>query len=316
MAKLWTSLKDIDEGIKMVTSFSAEKCHDFQKYSGVFLFGTENQQGVNDVVSYKGKDVVTVASSGDHYLSAVYFEANKVDIFDINRMTYYMTCLKIAAVCELDYEEFLDFFLPLKDDGSLNPNFWKLSVFKKLIRGLPTFVAVFWDRVIYYFHKGKSGCFVFPDDERFLPSIVKKGMPFYQSKECYYELQGLLRKREYPHFVESDISSLETALTSSYDLMYLSNILSCNVAKRLQKYIFGSRGLEDEFEKVEYEKIMQTIIPCLNENGIVLFDYRYNAKKEEQSDWLYNSDFDCTSIEAKDSGYEGDTDLILTLKMK
>ncbi len=34
-------------------------------YSSCFLFGTENQEGINSVINYADKDVCTVASSGD-----------------------------------------------------------------------------------------------------------------------------------------------------------------------------------------------------------------------------------------------------------
>lgn len=115
--------------------------YEFKKYSSPFLFANENQEGINEIVDYKDKDVCTIAASGDQYLGASYYGAKRVDIFDINRLTYFITCLKIAAVRILDYKEFIDFFMPMDEAGKIKDSFWNLATFKHFARRCSIFLG-------------------------------------------------------------------------------------------------------------------------------------------------------------------------------
>lgn len=291
------------------------------------MFGTENQEGINSVISYKNKDIATVASSGDQYLGAVYYGGKTVDIFDINRMTYFVTCLKIAAIMVLDYVEFLNFFTPFNMLGFVKESFWNLKTLKRLIPYMPSDVATFWDVVMYESKSGDFGDLIPLQDDKYTLDCIRKGMPFYQSEEEYYKLQKLLRSRDFPKFFEADVQNLKDVLTSSYDILYLSNVLECLVAYECDKeyYPFMSSSFymeqENRNEKKMAKSVIEAVIPLLNKNGTILLSYRPNVR-DNQSDWLYyNEYFNVHEVPSKfppkNDGWKNEnTDLVLTYKPK
>lgn len=293
---------------------------DFAKHSSCFLFGTENQQGINDVVGYKDKTILMPAASGDQYISGRYYGAKNVDIFDINRLTYYITCLKIAAIVNLGYREFLAFFIPLDEHGKLKSTFWSLSVLKRLIREMPERCAYFWSKIMYEAHKNGFEELTILSFTSHRLDVVKKHMPFYASEEEYYKLQGILRQSAFPNFVESDIRALGEVLNSKYDVVYLSNIIECLVVERLNSFYRASYGTENIVEQEFAGDILKAVLPILKGDGTVLMDYRMNRTMRDSGDWLFNNDFfEATDIPCKmpiDERYNryAATDLVLTYK--
>lgn len=294
----------------------------YEKYSVSFLFSTERQDGIHGIIDYRGKKVLTSASSGDQYVGAVYYDAKEVETYDINRITFYMTCLKIAAIRELDYEEFISFFTPLDEFGCLRKSFWNLRTLKRLLKIMPFDVAYFWDTIMFEAQKTGFLFLTVPEHNSNELYNIKSGMPFYKNKEEYYKLQRKLRERDYPRFIESDLLSLKEKLSSSYDIIYLSNIIECLVHLELRNYYMGDANLENYHERDITEKVMQQVLPFLEENGTILVSYRANRDYSYCLDWLYNNDFfDVYSIPSKyPQGFggwnSGDTDLVLTYRPK
>lgn len=77
-------------------------------------------------ISY-GDSVLTVAGSGDYMLEAVFRGATKVVNYDINSFQYYVLCLKMWAIEQLDYEEYINFLINFSGD------YLDSNVFKKVI---------------------------------------------------------------------------------------------------------------------------------------------------------------------------------------
>ncbi|HAB66272.1 MAG TPA: hypothetical protein DCE23_02790 [Firmicutes bacterium] len=314
---------DIDarEAVKLVRDKGiVEPC--FKKHCTSFLFTTENQEGISKVIDYKGKDVLTVAASGDQYISSVYYGAGNVDIFDINKFSYYITCLKVASLVSLDYETFVGFLIPVHNEG-IEKSFWNLRTLKKVIKNMPTDVAYFWDLVMYECKKhGFDGNFVIPNHRNSTKCNVIKGMPFYSSPEEYYKLQSLLKKREYPKYYEVDLLELSSVVTDSYDVIYLSNIVECLVSSEMRMYYGFTPGYNSEnmVEERYIFDIARQVMPRLRENGEILYSYRPNSSKEYSTDVLYRNDyFDVTEVDCKyppssDYNKTYDTDLVLTYK--
>lgn len=290
----------------------------FTKYCGSFLFTTESQEGVQQVLSYQGKDVLTVASSGDQYLGAVYYGANTVDLYDINRLTYYITYLKIASIRVLGYHEFLHFFVPVHSIN-VEDKFWDLRTLKKVIPYLPKDVAYFWEHVMFEAKKQQFGRFVVPSNLYNHLCNVVRGMPFYEREKEYYKLQNLLKNREYPSFREIDLSCVGQAIEKPYDIVYLSNIIECMVRMELDSYFMPSYGSENRIEEEKVILICEQLLPFVRENGEIMLSYRSNSSLQRSTDLLYNNDFfEVHSIPAKilpydESCFEApDTDLVLT----
>lgn len=83
----------------------------FNNLSPIYSFTTENIARYFEYLDFKNKTVLTVAASGDHIINAFYKGANKVYGFDINYIALIFTELKLVALQNLEYEEFLHFFM-------------------------------------------------------------------------------------------------------------------------------------------------------------------------------------------------------------
>lgn len=287
----------------------------FDTYCTPFLFGTENQEGISEIISYEDKDVITIASSGDQYISSVYYGANKVDVYDINRFTCYITYLKIAAFLTLSYEEFISFFMPARD--YVNEMFWDLRVLKKVLVALPSKFGHFWEKVIYECKRSGFGNFVTPNGFHVKKECILSGMPFYYSEEEYYIAQLLLRINKYPNFIESDLINLGDNVKETYDVIYLSNIIENLVRVQFNGYV--PDYVESETEKEVCQEVFDQICRLAHpdKETMCMVSYRANRDLGWSDDWLYNNDlFNVSSIESK---YESDDypnrDLVLTYKM-
>ena len=86
------------------------KFNRYNKYFKVYPFATENIDGYFKQLDIKGKDVLTVCSSGDHVFNAILHGAKKVSCFDINAYTYYYMLLKKAIIEAYDYDKFIHCF--------------------------------------------------------------------------------------------------------------------------------------------------------------------------------------------------------------
>lgn len=292
----------------------------FTSHSSCFLFTTENQNGINDIIDYKGKHILTPSASGDQYLGAVYYDAREIDLFDINRLTYYIACLKIAAVIVLDYQEFMDFLTPLDKYGRIKPSFWNLKTLKRLLKVMPSYVAYYWDNVMFEARKNGYNWLICPNHHTNEPLNIMAGMPFYSEEAEYYKLQAKLRARTYPHFIESDVLELKEKLVSMYDIIYLSNMLECIVYYRSEMDPWWP---ENETEKEVVYDVLEQVMPSLNEDGTVLVTYRPNRNLDTSDDWLFNNEFfDVDLIHSKfppdheDFPRIENTDMVLTYRPK
>ncbi len=245
---------------------------DYGTYSKIILFSNENLEGTAAKLSYGNKSVLTIAGSGDQYLAAKYYGAKNVDIFDINRFSYYLTCLKIVAIQHLGYYKFLNFFVP---PYMFEPkeHFFEVSILESLIPFMSPDVAYFWRQVIISNGNKKNidigrianinnlGC-----DE----VGIKNGSPFYESKENYMELQRILANAEKPTFIETDVLRIKSVLKNSYDIAYLSNIV-------FRLAISNKKTSELDF----FKKILEQLKGHLNDNAKIMANYYGNCRKEQ-----------------------------------
>ncbi len=312
--------KDVKEALHLIDQpFTAS--YNYSPYGTCFVYGTENQQGINDVIKYDGKDVITVASSGDQYLGAVYYGAKTVDLYDINKLTRYISFLKIAAIKSLSFKDFQSFFMPMTENHRVKKTFWNLKTLKRLLPSLPSDVGYFWENIMYEFNKKGYGNFVYPNSYCHNPEMIQNGMPFYLEESEYYKLQTILRHRDYPEFKNCDVFDLAKAFPNKYDIVYLSNILETIVASEVQSYPFASFSTEDRIESELLEKAENTIYKVGRENGTIMLSYRANSTISDSTDLFYN----CVLFEAneiprkyKDNLSHDDkpsTDIVLTYKL-
>lgn len=122
----------------------------FNSLSQIYSFTTENIAGYFEQLQFTNKDVLTVAASGDHIINAFYKGAKNVIGFDINYLALIFTELKLVALENLDYKEFMDFFMINdEDDIEKNQNALNHTIYiNKIRKYLSKSIAKNWD-VLY-----------------------------------------------------------------------------------------------------------------------------------------------------------------------
>lgn len=128
--------------------------NNFNNLSPIYSFTTENIVGYFEYLDFTNKNVLTVAASGDHIINAFYKGAKEVYGFDINYLALIFTELKLVALQNLNYREFLEFFMINdKKDVEKNRNVLDYKVYiNKLRKGLSKSVAENWDMLYENFN--------------------------------------------------------------------------------------------------------------------------------------------------------------------
>ncbi len=194
-------------------------------YMGAYsqLIGTtnENQKEIAKIINFKDKKVLVPGSSGDQYLSSVFYGSKEETIYDINVLTKYYIFLKICAMRTLKYDKLIEFILPfINEDKYLNPD-----MVKQLSADLPSHIKDFWNLYLGEIDIKKIGNLIKFIDNNI--SRINNKIPHYEEKN-FYKLQNILNKKNYPEFIEGDISYFEYYIKDTYDFISLSNIIECS----------------------------------------------------------------------------------------
>ena len=201
--------KDIEVGVKIlkappfVTSFP-------ENYN--FMYGVTNE-ALSEYYKYfpiEGRNVLTIASSGDHILEAMRYNASKIYAFDKNRFAIYMSKLKVAAVKALSYEEFIKYF-------EFNP--FCISVYLKIRDYLDDDTRLFWDELY------NSGQFKEEYEKIVLGMYGSKRYSLYNGQEENY---NIIKKNSNIDikYIDCDFFMLQSNLGTGISLgsIFLSNI--------------------------------------------------------------------------------------------
>lgn len=223
----------------------------FERFSLVYNHTNEDLTGMMSGLIKPGSKVLTVAASGEHYLTSVLYGAKETDIFDINQLTYYFTYLKIASLKVLELDEYVNFFKI--DNYLLNKN-----TYNKVRKCLEGDVKIFFDYLILYsntknysslFH---STFFTWKEEE------LEKYVPFLQIGN-YKKLQSILESKPYPNFYRGDVYKVIPKLEDCYDVILFSNISS----------------YQDQGEWKDF--ILNVASKKVFEGGIIQSDYAYTC---------------------------------------
>lgn len=238
-------------------------CPRFTTYAPCYLWSTENLSDYYSKLDWKEKDVLSVASSGDHALNAYLMGARSVETFDVNCLQRYVQELKMATVKTFDYDQFMC-YLNHQDYHKL----FSKEMYQQLRGSLPEDVRYFWDTL----YGGFSSCIIASEfflEEPFYRFALNDRNP-YTNKDQYQKLQASLKEKEIP-FVESDLLSLANVdHLKTYDIILLSNI-SQYVLKRGKEDDRTYQERKEEF----YHTIFSLISDHLNPKGIVVSEYLY-----------------------------------------
>ncbi len=226
----------------------------FNNYSFIYRNTNENIQGYLSKIKVKDKDILTVASSGDHALLSLLNNAKSVETYDINYLAKFYQELKLSAYQVLSYEDFIKFFYENKG--------FTYEIFEK-IYNLEEDIDDFWQFLFDY-----------NDDYSIIDSplfsnfeygfnTLKNFHPFLDKD--YFNNHKTIHNLTFYH---SDILNLPTTLKKKYDIIILSSIPN-----------FISR-----FKRLDYfKKYLKQLSNNLNKDGLIIANYLYNVNNPENS---------------------------------
>lgn len=261
------------ESFEIILHKAMRKCEgymdDYDKYSKIYTFTTEN---VSDSVKHfdlKDKKLCTIGSSFDQALNSYYYGARDITLFDINAKAKYYAYLKIAAILCLSYTEFIDFFFLHGIKEYYNKNMFSKELFYKIkdtLRLLDYESYLFFDELFSLYDSETIRQYIFDDDEH-RPKVIKNFNIYLSSEENYNYLKSIISKINFK-FICGDI--FKDNIDDKFDNIFLSNLCTTTNIKKLKKLLI----------KLDKNN--------LNENGSILFAYLWSIdfmSNEYKDDW-------------------------------
>lgn len=251
--------------------FNSEK---FEKVSKIYSFTTENISGYFNYLEFKDKNILTVSASGDHIINAFYKGAKKVTGFDINYLALIFTELKLVAIQELSYKQFLEFFLI--NDISKNLNALNYKQYIKLRKKLTENARKVLDDLYRNFDNNGykfRNSYIF--NNKYDNNSLKIESNLYLKNELEYnKAKEKIMSKEIT-LVNSSYTDINKLLKpKSYDIILMSNI---------SDYIKDIYNNENYLE----EYIKEIIYNFKSPNNQIVCAYLYNIKQEN-----YRSEID------------------------
>jgi hypothetical protein len=229
------------------------------KIAPLYLYGTENICKYYSKIDLKDKTVLTIAGSGDQAVNAYYFGAKEVVCFDINKLSKHMLFLKIEAIKNLEYSDFIQYFGNGIKEVSL-----KYEIYDEFRSKLPKDTKEFFDLVYAYFKNDGKKLF---KSELFLkrelysrPKNLCDQNYYLRSEKDYLLLKKRLGGKKIK-FINADILNLRQKIQHKFDIINISNI---------PNFIF-------KYFKQDYNKLKDLFVEIsklLNKNGVIIW-YTY-----------------------------------------
>lgn len=249
--------------IKYIKTFDIDIDGLLQFYK-FYSFSTENLTDYFNKELLENKKVLITGSSSDQIITSQLFDAKMITNYDINPLVEFMYDLKVAAIKELDIDEFINYFYY----RNINESSLSYKQYDKIRKHLNNNSLDFWDTLYDKFNqlKIRRKLFIYTDEpaDRY---IYKRFIP-YLSKENYDIIK--FKKFLPVEFINCNVLDLYNNINDKYDLIYFSNIFS-----RLEMNNFYDR----KYIKNLYN-FMNNILDCTNDNGTIILDYLYNYSKD------------------------------------
>ena len=209
------------------------------RFNSIYPFTSENIAGYMKDLDLTGKKVITVTGSTDHILNVILQGATEITTFDINPLTKPYMDLKISALKNLSYEDFIKLFL---FESNMNLDY---SIISSL--DMSDESKMFWLEQLSKFNNNgielrNSSLF----NTKYFNPYSKLWQNLYLEKSKYNLLKQQLKDANIT-FINASLKDLR--IEDNFDYMFLSNIsdylslmYSCDT---LRKY----RDLLYEFQK-------------------------------------------------------------------
>ena len=249
--------------------------NNFNRLSQIYSFTTENIAGYFEYLDFTNKNILTVVASGDHIINAFYKGAKQVYGFDINYLALIFTELKLVALRNLQYKEFLHFFMINEEnDIEKNKNALDYAVYiNKLRKDLSKSVAENWDMLYQNFNNNGydlRNSYIF--NNKYDNNNIKLKSNLYLKSELDYNIaKENITKKEIILINSNykDLNFRNLPILKNYDIILMSNI---------SDYI---KNIYNKKENYLEEYIKDIIQNFKNKTNIIVCAYLYNIQNTE-----------------------------------
>lgn len=226
-----------------------------EAFDTLYPFATENCASYIQNLQVRKKKLLTVGSSSDQIMEAIYQGCQDITLYDLCPYSQYYFYLKKAGILGLDQKEFVDLFYHKTMD------------------------KVAMNKVAAILEKEDQDSFTFFDTlcKKYSVNTMEKALftkdvlplSYYQNSHAYFtepkKFQLVKKKIQYLHptFIQGDILQADEMLKDRFDIMLLSNI------SQYLEFMYPSRPLEGFYQA------FQGLKENLQENGVIQLAYLY-----------------------------------------
>lgn len=245
--------EEINKAIHLIDdeSYRYDILNEGNSFERFYNFATEDMRGYYHEFG-KPRTFLTVGASGDQILNAVKLGAERIDAFDLNRLSKRQCSQKVSAASVLTPDDLYNYF-----------NTFKEEMFTSFSDRLKEEDRIFWSTLFDF--NGESEFSKLYPYKKLSKEMVCRINP-YLDEDGYSEFQKRLADVEI-NYIDSNIYDLERYLgDNTYDGMTFSNIY---------EYLNYGRNVSHENALRYYEFIMKQMYPRLNDNGTIMVTYMY-----------------------------------------
>lgn len=229
-------LLNIESNKDKITSFTS-----FGNFDPSYLWTNEDMK-LYPIENLKGKNILTITSSGDHALNAILNGGNMIDSFDVNLFSKYVSALKIAMIKKYGYYDFFKRMDWIENIESLNFNS-KENIIDSIREYLSHDEYLFWSTFEYLRINNKVN---FNDVINVYGSLKKNA---YTDAFSYNKLKRNLKKAKITYY-DSDIMDIEKSVNKKYDRVFLSNVLEYVLASNGPRFVNNYNDAMIKLDKI------------------------------------------------------------------
>lgn len=219
-----------------ITSFTS-----FGNFDPSYLWTNEDMK-LYPKENLKGKNILTITSSGDHALNAILNGESMIDSFDVNIFSKYVSALKIAMIKKYGYYDFFKRMDWIENMESLNFNS-KENIIDSIREYLSYDEYLFWSTFEYLRINNKVN---FNDVINVYGSLKKNA---YTDAFSYNKLKRNLKKAKITYY-DSDIMDIEKSVNKKYDRVFLSNVLEYVLASNGPRFVNNYNDAMIKLDKI------------------------------------------------------------------
>jgi len=235
----------------------------------MYIYATEMVGSYYSILDIKNKKILTVCGSGDQVLNAYFLGAKKVVGFDLNKRSELITLLKISALRELSYGEFLKFFGERGSNSSLDYGLYK-KIQKKLSKKALRFFDTLYKK--YGFDGEKIARSDYFRQRWDFETDTKRINLYLRDEQSYMRLREIMArtKQEFVQGNAKDIYRAKKLGNEKFDVINLSNVPNY-FAGRLRR-----AGVKNSL-MVFYREVILNLRKIISPSGIIFY-YGYSPK--------------------------------------